>query len=207
MSLRTAQTNYLTHMLLTIELLPFIAKAPAPRVVYTSSWAATGPSSSWRATPSTVHGDYLADNFGVWGQRHAKGMSRYGECKLVQLLGMRALQRALDGAPQYRHVILHATHPGVVLSGMVDKDHGLPSWLQWLLKRLMTLFAISPAEGAMTNIVAGASDDAGDQDKKGSFWTSCTRTQMPERAMDDEARDEVWAISLRDLGLSTEWKP
>lgn len=133
-------TNYLGHFALTARLLPWLLKAPAPRVVNLSSLA---------------HHTGMIDFNDLQGERWYSPWKAYAQSKLAMLIFARELQRRSDAAGWGLTSI--AAHPGVAQTGLFDG----PGELVSMMSRLAgPMFAQSAADGALPTLFAATSPDA-----------------------------------------------
>ncbi len=134
-------TNHLGHALLTAELLPALAAAPAGRVVSLSSIA-------HRAAPR------LDPGLGVTGKYSPMGA--YGQSKLATLIFGSELDRRLRAAGS--PVTSVVAHPGWSATELLDRNDR-PGPGVWLSRKATALLGSSAAEGARAQIRA-ATDPA-----------------------------------------------
>lgn len=136
------QVNFLSHTLLTLLLLPALAKAAAPRIVY---------------SVSCTH--YLAtfDH----GRLDSK---QYSSNKLYLQIWLTELQARMAAHPAYRHIVAHGVHPGFVYSGiwngLDDKDR-VHRVVAWGLTRLLELVSIDSQQGSLAIVHAATAVDCG----------------------------------------------
>ncbi|KIW06676.1 uncharacterized protein PV09_02381 [Verruconis gallopava] len=197
------QVNFLSHVLLTLRLLPSLAKAPAPRVV---------------CTTSCFHylGRFdLRNCNGELGQSGTEGVQYYQNNKLWFQVWLTELQRRLLQHPQYRHITVQGVHPGYVNSGIWNLNNRL-SWFSWLkelvVKTAAWLLAIDPQQGSLAIINAATQPVAGpDPDTQGvgevggkgggryfnRIWEA---TPMPH-TKDADCRQRVWRKVNDELQL------
>ncbi len=133
-------TNYLGHFALTARLLPWLLKAPAPRVVNLSSLA---------------HHTGMIDFNDLQGERWYSPWKAYAQSKLAMLIFARELQRRSDAVGWGLASI--AAHPGVAQTGLFEG----PGELVSMMSRLAApMFAQSAADGALPTLFAATSPDA-----------------------------------------------
>lgn len=175
---RTWATNHLSYFLLTSLLLDLLKKSAPARIINVASDAHRA--STLRADTQWTKGFW---SFGA-----------YGHSKLCNILFTRALARRLVGTG----VTVNALHPGVVASGFGRSERGVID----LFYRLGTLFMLSPEQGARTSIYLASALEVAD--KSGLYWARC-KVKRPNRgAEDDNAAEKLWALSLKQTGLSPE---
>lgn len=134
------QINFLSHVLLTLRLLPSIAAAKEPRIV---------------CTTSCFHypGKFNLANFnGEQGASGLDGVQFYMNNKLFYQVWLTEAQRRFLQHDEYRHITINGVHPGYVNSGIWTLNR--PSWWKIpLLKALAWVRGITPQQGsyAITN--------------------------------------------------------
>lgn len=149
------QVNFLSHTLLTLSLLPALAKAEAPRITYTTS------SMHYLTTfnPDNLHTRDYASN------------------KLYLQIWLTELQVRMAAVPEYSHIIAHGLHPGFVYSGIWETgiwtgrstNAANGSWLLWFVTKLLDTLAINSKQGslAIANAATGLENGlrSGEDDK------------------------------------------
>lgn len=182
-------TNHLGHFALTGGVLPLLVRAPAPRVVTTSSQAHRTGRMRW---------DDLQ-----W-ERGYERWQAYGQSKLANLLFMRELDRraAANGAA----LVSAAAHPGWAATHL-QSGAGIG-------KRLSTIgnlvFAQSDARGALPQLYAATMADVVGGDyfgPDGRFERAGhpTRVGSTESSRDTAAAERLWAESERLTGVTYDW--
>jgi len=153
---RTYQTNFLTHFLLVRRLLPCLALAEQPRIVFVSSNAA-----SWgTVSMDNLNAEAIPASSWKGMARFKTGMQVYGNSKLAQMLAAIRLQRLLLSTPgtssqpggnlqNLNNIAVHTVYPGFVGSEMAQKDHyKLPKIVTGLANRAIKMFGTSIDNGA-----------------------------------------------------------
>jgi NAD(P)-dependent dehydrogenase (short-subunit alcohol dehydrogenase family) len=130
--------NHLAHVLLTAELLPALAAAPAARVVSLSSMA-------HRAAPRLDRGLNLTGRYSP--------MRAYGQSKLATLLFGLELHRRLRAAGSPVSSLI--AHPGWSATQLQYRDDH-PGPVVWTSRKATALLGSSAAEGARSQISAAA---------------------------------------------------
>jgi NAD(P)-dependent dehydrogenase (short-subunit alcohol dehydrogenase family) len=202
------QVNLLSHVLLTLRLLPSLARAPAPRVL---------------CTTSCFHflGKYNLANFnGELGLTGSDGVGYYQNNKLFFQVWLTELQRRLLLHDQYRHITVNGVHPGYVNSGIwnLNTENG---WFTPIVTRVLKaaayLFGINAQQGSLCILHAATALDAGpdpevqgvgEKGGKGGgryFSRIWEETPMPH-TKDADCRQRVWRkvndeLKLQSLGL------
>lgn len=136
------QVNFLSHVLLTLSLLPALAQAPAPRVLCTTS-----------------NMQYL----GVFNLANANkgGDVAYPNNKLYFQTWLTELQARLAQNPKYSHIVVHGVHPGYVQTNLwnpLTKDNvKVMSFAEWLLAKLLPYVGIDAQQGSLCIVNAASS--------------------------------------------------
>ncbi|KAI1855929.1 hypothetical protein JX265_012012 [Neoarthrinium moseri] len=188
------QVNFLSHTLLTLSVLPSIAKAPSPRIV---------------CTTSCLH--YL----GVYNLSNANtGVDAYANNKLYFQIWLTELQVRLLQHPDYAHIVVHGVHPGYVNSGIWARAQGLSlaafmsDPIFWISKILVAWVGIDPHQGALaiynaaTSHECGMQSDGADEFRGGAKYFNLTSENEPSPYTRDAAsRKDVWEFIVGELGL------
>lgn len=198
------QVNFLSHVLLTLYLLPSLAKAPTPRIVCTTS-------------SSHYHGRFDLRNFN--GELGKSG-TFYQNNKLWFQVWLTELQRRMLLTKEYKHITVNGVHPGCVNSGIWNLNSGV-SWMTPIRTAAIKVFAyfvsIDPQQGSLAILHAATSVDAAPDPKVQGVGTQGGRgggryfnriweeTPMPH-TKDPDCRQRVWRkvndeLKLQDKGL------
>jgi NAD(P)-dependent dehydrogenase (short-subunit alcohol dehydrogenase family) len=133
------QINFISHVLLTLILLPSLAKAPAPRILCTTS-----------------NMQYLGV-FDLEGNANRGGETAYPNNKLYFQTWLTELQTRLAKNDKYKHIVVHGVHPGYVMTNIWNPQ--TTSWGEWLLQKLLPWAGITAQQGSLC-IINGASNPA-----------------------------------------------
>ncbi len=178
----TWAVNHLAPFLLTNLLLERLRASAPARVVTTSSMAHQGA--------QLPFGDVNAE-------RSYRGMRRYGETKLANILFTAELGRRLEGSG----VTANCFHPGFVATGF-NRNNGR------VMRAAMTLLrplSRSPEKGARTLVwLADSPEVAGEQ---GGYFVDQRRKVPSAAAQDPVAAGLLWDLSERQTGLSADSTP
>ncbi|HUI68911.1 MAG TPA: SDR family NAD(P)-dependent oxidoreductase [Spirochaetia bacterium] len=164
--------NYLAGFLLTGLLMPLLAKAPAARVVTTSSGSHFAGRIHWN--------DLML-------QRSYNGLAAYDQSKLATVLFTQELARRFGSVTR---IASYAVDPGLVKTDIGAKGNNRLVRLAW---RIRTRHGI-PAEQAAGSLVFCAREpEAGG--RSGLYWKECISVP-PSRAAcrPDDAR-RLWELS------------
>jgi NAD(P)-dependent dehydrogenase (short-subunit alcohol dehydrogenase family) len=192
-------TNHVGHFALTGLLLPTLRRAPAPRVVTTSSLTHRAGDTRWDAATD----------------RHARynRWTAYGRSKVANLLFTRELaRRARDAGSD---LVAAAAHPGYSSTHLTDAtQQGRP----WPLARAAAAFVAAgdaivaqpAAAGALPQLYAATMPDVAPGDYFGpggpfELRGAPRRVGMSRRARDDEAASRLWALSEELTGVTYAW--
>lgn len=184
------QVNFLSHALLTLLLLPALARAVAPRVVYTSS---------------NMH------YFGGESMDYGNLRSRLYEVnKLFLLMWMHELQARMAKHPEYQHIVAHGLHPGYVASGLFDQleKQGTTGFVNRMFCRLRRYLAISPQQGSLAIVNAaigaefGARPDSDDGLRGGALYFNRIWPEEPlPHVRSPGCRNLLWDYVSSELKL------
>ena len=205
------QVNFSSHVLLTLRLLPSLAKAPEPRIVCTTS-------------NTTYKGTY---DFTNWDGTGCFGMQLYCNNKLYYQIWLSDLQDKLKASKKYKHITINGVHPGFVNSGIWSFNTGsgimgvVVAIAQVLIKIRAWWKAITPEQGAYcitnaaTSVAGGPDPETQGVGQKGGlgggkFFNRIWETENMPHCKDPEARRRVWAkldeeLHLSEKGLLTEF--
>ncbi|KAI9716067.1 MAG: hypothetical protein M1828_000478 [Chrysothrix sp. TS-e1954] len=193
------QINFLSHVLITLRLLPALAKAALPRIV---------------CTTSCFHflGHPALDNFnGEHPVGPNNGGGFYKNNKLWLQTWLTELQHRLLQHDQYRRITVHGVHPGFVNSGIWTLNKN-KSWTESLLKTLAWLFAISPQQGSFAILNAATTIEAGPDPEVqgvgpvggkggGKYWNRVWEAEPMPHTRDRDYRLRVWRKVNDELQL------
>lgn len=201
------QVNFLSHVLLTLYLLPALAQTSAPRVV---------------CTTSCFHylGHYDIANFnGGPGLAGKEGVQYYQNNKLYFQIWLTELQHRLLLHEKYKHITVNGFHPGYVRSGIWNIAR--KGWFGWLLTLilmlLVRLFGIDVKQGSMGLVYVATAPECGPdcrtqggQDERGRgggrYFNRIWEDEPMPHCKDRDARLRVWRkvndeLKLREKGL------
>ncbi|CAG8948277.1 unnamed protein product [Penicillium salamii] len=191
------QVNFLSHVLLTLRLLPSIARSAQPRVV---------------CTTSCIHhiGELDFEHFNC-----GSGMigDPYWNNKLWFQMWVAEMQSRFLKHPEYLHITINGVHPGFVASGIWDvlENDGI---IDRALKFLLRYLAIDPKQGSFAIVNAATNPIFGPNPKTQGLGSSEGRgggkyinriwEAVPKACCDDPgARAKVWKKLDEELQLQT----
>lgn len=197
------QVNFLSHVLITMRLLPSLARARAPRIVCTTS-------------NMTYLGKYDLNNFNGAGCR---GIQLYKNNKLYFQVWLTELQQRFIQSEQYRHITINGVHPGLVKSSIWATHTNLRVFsvintiCRFLLQLLVANFAISAKQGSYCIIHAAIGVNAGPNPETqgagelggkggGRYFNRIWETNNMPHTQDPAARSKVWRKVDHELQLS-----
>ncbi|KAJ5779754.1 hypothetical protein N7457_007474 [Penicillium paradoxum] len=196
------QVNFLSHVLLTLRLLPSLARSAEPRVV---------------CTTSCMH------HMGTLDLEHMNEESQnarydYRDNKLYFQMWIAELQSRLLKYPEYLHITINGVNPGFVDSGIwegLEKAIGPSSWLNLLLR----WFAITSQQGSLAITHAATAPELGPNPEKqgvgavsgrggGKYINRIWEADPKSCCGDLNARARLWTkldeeLHLQDRGLLT----
>jgi len=174
---RTFALNHMAYFVLTEALRDrLVASAPA-RIVNVASEA---------------HRSAKLDFDDLQFERNYRGLTAYSRSKLCNILFTRELARRLAGTG----VTANCLHPGFVATRFGDENGGLFRVGLALAKRL---FAISPAQGALTSVHLATSPAV--EGITGKYFDKCAPATPSPAAEDGAAARLLWQHSARLAGL------
>jgi NAD(P)-dependent dehydrogenase (short-subunit alcohol dehydrogenase family) len=200
------QVNFLAHVLLTLRLLPSLAKAPAPRVVCTTSCF------------HFLGAFNLANCNGELGETGVKVVGFYQNNKLWFQVWLTELQRRLLQHDEYKHITVNGVHPGYVNSGIWNLNYEA-GWLtqarSGVFKLMAYFLGIDEQQGSLailnaaTGLEAGPDPEVQGVGEKGGlgggryFSRITEETPMPH-TKDPDCRQRVWRKVNEELKLEEE---
>jgi retinol dehydrogenase 12 len=163
--------NYLGHFLLTRLLLDRLKESAPARIVHVAS----------RAHKRTRRGIVFEDLKSP--AKSASGFEEYAASKLANILFNAELGRRLEGTG----VNTYAVHPGVVAT---DIWRRLPGFL----RPMVTVFMLSPEEGAVSTLHCATSDEVAEEN--GLYYDERGRvSNVSRRGSDEEMARKLWEFS------------
>jgi NAD(P)-dependent dehydrogenase (short-subunit alcohol dehydrogenase family) len=165
--------NYLSHFLLTHELLGALETGAPSRIVNVAS---------------KVQGAKLDFDDLMFEQRKYSTMRAVSASKLAQLYFTKELAARLDG----RGVTINALHPGLSKTEITKE---MPA----VMRALLNLFSGSPEKGSRTSVYLATSDEV--SGVSGRFFASCKEEKMPSQAGDEQTQKRLWVLSSDLVGL------
>jgi NAD(P)-dependent dehydrogenase (short-subunit alcohol dehydrogenase family) len=170
----TFGVNHLGTFLLVHELLPVLERSAPARVVVVSSGLHYRGKMDWEDLQ--------------FERRSYSGTSAYNQSKLANVLFANALARRTAD----KRITVNSLHPGVVATELTRELPGL-------LRSLVGLFLLTPAEGARTSLHVALSDEGARV--TGAYFDASRQRKAAGAARDEAAQEKLWALSEELLGL------
>ncbi|GAA94284.1 uncharacterized protein L969DRAFT_20400 [Mixia osmundae IAM 14324] len=189
------EINYLSHALLTLELLPCLKAAPAARIISTSSCL------HWKGGDINFD-DLNLDHFpdSEWSFPKGRFLEAYGQAKLLLAAFSAELQtRLLEQDPNSR-VLTFAVHPGHVHTAIFTQNYSRDAMVLTAFIWIATRVAITPYEGAKSLVKCAVSDEDDRATRGGRYfnrgWEATPRAEVEIPLF----RREIWQQTIKDLG-------
>jgi NAD(P)-dependent dehydrogenase (short-subunit alcohol dehydrogenase family) len=164
------QTNFLSHFLLTLLLLPALKAAGKPRVVNVSSEGHRSGKMDW---------DDLELEHGY------RGFKAYANTKLAQILFTRELARREPA------IAVNALHPGAIATGIW---RAAPPFAQWILRLILP-----PPEKGARPVVRVASDPTL-EGVTGRYFKKMKEADPSPAGSSDADAARLWKIAEESVG-------
>ncbi|KAI8608264.1 hypothetical protein BC830DRAFT_1174569 [Chytriomyces sp. MP71] len=186
-------TNHVGHFLLTRELLPALLQGDTPRIVnLSSSYHSKCPSAG-----------VLFDD--INNEKAMDAWQRYGQSKLSNILFSKKLNKLYGDK-----IIVNSVHPGFVnteLTRGTEATYG--GWLKPILGAVKAIAALTPQDGALTQLFAAASPIVVEKGFKDRFFVPLARdatdtSELIALGRDEALADKLWDFTenlLREKGL------
>jgi NAD(P)-dependent dehydrogenase (short-subunit alcohol dehydrogenase family) len=175
------ETSYTVEMVFLVNhLAPFLLTNLLLDVIQTSAPARIINVSSDAHKYGTLNFDDLGFEHGFFG------MKAYARSKLANILFTYELARRLDGSG----VTVNAVHPGHVATDIWKTNF---SFFGPALKYMMSLFALTPQQGAETLIYLSSSSDLATI--TGKYYSKCKTIPSSALSYDENIARQLWEIS------------
>ncbi len=174
------QTNYLSTFILTYLLREKLKNQPNGRILYVNS----------EAYRFAVFGLHLDDLF--WNHHRYSGLQSYGAAKLAQLLSIIKFNDYFKGS----RITLNAMHPGNVKTNS-GQNNG--RFYKFIKKLIIDKGARTPDISAEALYYLGVSSNL--EGISGKFFNLTTEEELAPPALDRNAAEKLWEISLNLGGL------
>ena len=170
------QTNYLSTFILNYYLKEKFIKQNSGRILFVNSEA-------HRFAAWGLHLDDLA-----WEKHAYSGLKSYGAAKLAQLLSMIKLNEYFTGTG----VTINAMHPGNVKTNSGQNNGPIYKFFK---KIVVDRSAKSADIAAEALYYLGVSKNL--ENISGKFFNLTTQEEPAPPALDEDAAEELWALSLK----------
>jgi NAD(P)-dependent dehydrogenase (short-subunit alcohol dehydrogenase family) len=175
---RTFALNHLAYFLLTNLLIDRLKASAPSRIVNVASEA-------HRFAPGGLNFNDLQT------EKRYRGFRVYGASKLANILFTRELDRRLEGTG----VTANCLHPGFVATNFTSGN----GMLGWVFRRMASLFAIPPEQGAQTSIYLASSPEVAGV--SGGYFDKCKPREPQLAGRNDKAARTLWEVSEELTGL------
>lgn len=189
------QVNFISHVLLTLTLLPSLAKASQPRIICTTSCM-----------------QYL----GIFNVNNANsGKNAYPNNKLYFQTWLTELQSRMSKCDSYKHIVIQGVHPGYVKTNIwgTGKNKNSLSWLEWTLAVLLKYIGIDSQQGSLAITYAATAKEWGSQYRVsnasnklsgggGRYSNRIWDEQPMPQTKNPECRHQVWEFVSKELKLA-----
>ena len=125
------------------------------------------------------------------GQQKYGGWHAYSQSKFANILFTYELARRLSGTS----VTSNCLHPGFVASNFTAGNGAMG----WMMRRMASLFAISPDEGAKTSIYLASSPEV--EGVTGQYFAKEKAAESSRPTHDEAAAARLWDLSEELTGL------
>ncbi|KAL5349223.1 hypothetical protein ACLOAV_005511 [Pseudogymnoascus australis] len=188
------QVNFLSHVLLTLMLLPSLARSSQPRIVCTTS---------------------CMQYFGVFNLDNANsGKGSYPNNKLYFQTWLTELQFRMAKHNEYKHITIKGVHPGYVKTNIwVTPSRESPtSWDKRTLGFLLKYIGIDAQQGSLAITYAATAMESGGQNgllgstdqvcgAEGRYANRIWDEKPMPQTMHPDCRREVWDFVSEELKL------
>ncbi|PYH94823.1 NAD(P)-binding protein [Aspergillus ellipticus CBS 707.79] len=190
------QVNFLSHVLLTLRLLPSLARSAEPRII---------------CSTSCVHHLGLLEFDHFNGGPEMKG-SDYANNKLYFQIWITELQARFLKHPEYRHITINGVHPGFVASGIWNNSSLADGVAEGIGKFLLNYVAITSQQGSLAITHAATSPGLGPDPAKqnvgapngrggGKYVNRIWEAPSKFYCDDLEVRSRLWTLLDEELHL------
>jgi NAD(P)-dependent dehydrogenase (short-subunit alcohol dehydrogenase family) len=184
-----AQVNFLSHVYLTMSLLPSLKRARRPRIICTTSCM-----------------QYLG-NFDLTNTTSAK--KAYSNNKLYFQTWLTELQHRMSKTSSYRHVTVQGVHPGFVKTNIFAQTQGndpVPR-VGRVVGAVLDWYAIDAQQGSLGITHAATAPESGTEldepraDGGGKYFNRIWEAEPMPQTRHPECRRQIWEYVNRELRL------
>ncbi|KAG9410104.1 hypothetical protein AC1031_018138 [Aphanomyces cochlioides] len=165
-------TNHVGHHALTVALLPILEASAPSRVVVVSS-----EGHKYNTGPNGLDLDNLNDESNyIW----------YGQSKIANIFFARELSRQLRERG-INNVYVNTLHPGLISTELARHTY-------WIFKWILSWFALTPDDGAKTQLYVATSEDIVKNDWHGMYFKPITQlSESNAQGNNAEEAKKLWA--------------
>jgi NAD(P)-dependent dehydrogenase (short-subunit alcohol dehydrogenase family) len=175
------QTNYLSTFILNYCLREKLKNQESGRILFVNSEA-------YRFAAFGLHLDDLS-----WEKHHYSGINSYSTAKMAQLLSMIKLNEYFQGTG----ITVNAMHPGNVRTNSGQNNN----WFYKLTKKIFIDSSARPLENSAEALYyLGVSSEL--DNISGKFFNLTTEEELAPPALDKDAADKLWSISMNLGGIN-----
>jgi len=120
------------------------------------------------------------------------GFGVYGESKLMNIMFTYELAKRLEGTP----ITVNALHPGAVKTGFGMNNSG---FLIKIFGIIISLFGLTPEQGAETNIYLASSPEV--KGISGKYWAKKKQSKSSNESHDETLWKRLWDESVKLAGV------
>jgi len=177
-------TNHFGHFYLTMNLLPILEKNQPSRIVNLTS------SAHHRTYSEGIRFDRInkPEGYSISGA--------YGQSKLCNILFAKELQKKLGD----KQIYVNAVHPGWVAT---DLQRHIEAWgtiAKYLSKFVSSTFALTPEEGALTQLYVATSPEIEQKNYRGEYFVPFAKLATPSSfASNPELAQKLWDFTQQIL--------
>jgi NAD(P)-dependent dehydrogenase (short-subunit alcohol dehydrogenase family) len=128
-----------------------------------------------------------------WQKRRYSGLGAYGSAKIAQLLSMIIFNEYFKDSG----VTINAMHPGAVRTGTGRENS---AFYKWYKRSVIDRLSQSPEISAEALYYLGVSKEM--DGVSGKFFNLTTEEELAPPALDREAAQKLWEVSLSMGGLT-----
>ncbi len=179
--------NHLSHMALTLKLLPLLAKQRGARIVTVSSGAQYLGKINWHD---------------LQGEQHYDRWASYSQSKLANV--MFAIELDLRLKKSNIEIASLSAHPGLARTNLQPKSiEANGSWQEAIAYKLMDPLFQSSYMGSLPQLIAATDPNAKGGEQYGprfNFRGTPKRCRIAPLALEREEREKLWEISEQLIG-------
>ncbi|KAJ5758565.1 hypothetical protein N7520_005721 [Penicillium odoratum] len=175
------QVNFLSHVLITLRIIPSLARSVEPRIV---------------CTTSCVHHLGVLDLDHFNGGPDMKGNDYQNNKLYIQMWAVELQSRCLRH-PDYSHIIINGVHPGFVASGIWETSKN-GNLIDRVFAFFPRFFGITPQQGSLAITHAATSPLVG---RGGMYFNRIWEAPAQSYCHDSDVRLKLWIKVDEELQL------